>query len=45
MEDGEGQASVACCSPWGHKVSDMTEWLNDNNNEISTFSLIESSYQ
>jgi hypothetical protein len=26
--DGEGQASLVCCSPWGHKVSDMTEQLN-----------------
>ena len=26
--DGEGQQSLACCSPWGHKDSDMTEWLN-----------------
>ena len=26
--DGEGQGSLACCSPWGHKESDMTEWLN-----------------
>ena len=22
-----------CCSPWGHKESDMTEWLNNNNNK------------
>ena len=25
---GEGQGSLACCSPWGHKDSDMTEQLN-----------------
>ena len=25
--DGEGQGSLACCNPWGHKESDMTEWL------------------
>ena len=25
---GDGQGRLACCSPWGHKVSDMTEWLN-----------------
>ena len=25
---GDGQESLACCSPWGHKESDMTEWLN-----------------
>ena len=28
--DGEGQRSLVCCSPWGHKESDMTEWLNNN---------------
>ena len=22
--DGEGQGSLACCSPWGQKESDMT---------------------
>ena len=25
---GDGQGSLACCSPWDHKESDMTEWLN-----------------
>ena len=25
---GEGHGSLACCSPWGCKESDMTEWLN-----------------
>ena len=24
----DGQGSLACCSPWDHKESDMTEWLN-----------------
>ena len=28
LGDGDGQGSLACCSPWGHKESDMTEWLN-----------------
>ena len=23
--DGEGQGSLGCCSPWGHKESDMTD--------------------
>ena len=27
----EGQGSLACCSPWGHKESDATEQLNNNN--------------
>ena len=25
---GDGQGSLACCSPQGHKESDTTEWLN-----------------
>ena len=25
---GDGQRSLVCCSPWGHKESDTTEWLN-----------------
>ena len=25
---GDGQGSLASCSPWGHKESDMTEQLN-----------------
>ena len=26
--DGEGQGSLACCSPWGRKELDTTEQLN-----------------
>ena len=29
--DGEGQGSLACCSPWGHSESDTTGRLNNNN--------------
>ena len=25
---GDRQGGLACCSPWGHKESDRTEWLN-----------------
>ena len=25
LGDGKGQGSLLCCSPWGHKQSDMTE--------------------
>ena len=25
---GDGQGSLVCCSPWGRKELDMTEWLN-----------------
>ena len=27
--DVEGQRSLACCSPWGRKELDTTEWLNN----------------
>ena len=27
--DSEGQGTLVCCSPWGHKESDTTEWLNN----------------
>ena len=30
LGDGEGQGSLVCCSPWGHKESDMTEWQKNN---------------
>ena len=32
LGDGDGQGSLACCSPWGHKESDKTEQLNNNKN-------------
>ena len=25
---GDGQGGLACCSPWGHKESDVSERLN-----------------
>ena len=28
--DGEGLGSLACCSPWGHKVSDLIEPLDNS---------------
>ena len=34
LGDSEGQGSLACCSPWGGKESDMTWRLNTNNNCI-----------
>ena len=30
QKDSEGQGSLACCSPWGHKELDTTQWLNKN---------------
>ena len=34
LGDGDGQGSLACCSPWDHKKLDMTKWLNNNNKFI-----------
>ena len=31
--DGEGQGSLACCSPWGHKELDITELLNNSEDQ------------
>ena len=30
--DGEGLGGLTCCSPWGHKESDMTGRLNNSSN-------------
>ena len=35
LGDGEGQGSLACCSSWGRKESDMAEQLNKNNDKVS----------
>ena len=31
LGDSEGQRSLVCCRPWGHKESDMTERLSNSN--------------
>ena len=33
---GDGQGSLVCCSPWGHKESDMTERLNWTDDHMSS---------
>ena len=30
LGNGEGQGSLACCSPWDYKELDTTERLNNN---------------
>ena len=37
LGDGEGQGSLACCSPWGRKESDTTEQLNKSKTSISLY--------
>ena len=39
LGDGEGQGSLACCSPWGRKASDTTERLNNKDVTSTTFYL------
>ena len=28
---GDGQGSLACCSPWGHKELDTSNWTTESN--------------
>ena len=35
--DGEEQGGLVCCSRWGHKKSDTTEQLNNNNKNFILF--------
>ena len=37
---GDGQGSLTCCSPWGRKESQLTEWLNKN--KFSSVNVFES---
>ena len=32
LGNGEGQGSLVCCSPRGHKKADRTKRLNNSNN-------------
>ena len=34
LGSGDGQGSLECCSPWGHKGSDTTEQLNNSNSTL-----------
>ena len=42
--DGEGQGSLACCSPWGCKELDTTEQLNNNRLIIFYFQLVDNCF-
>ena len=39
LGDGEGQGSLVCCSPWGHKELDTTERLNNSVRAASCYKL------
>ena len=34
LGDSEGPGSLTCCSPWGHKESDMTEQLKNEQQKM-----------
>ena len=34
LGDGKGHGSLACCSPWACKESDMTEQLNNSYSSV-----------
>ena len=34
----DGQGNLACCSPWGRRESDTTEWLNWTEDKRSNLS-------
>ena len=36
LGDNERQGSMACCSPWGHRESDMPWWLKNNSSNAPT---------
>ena len=39
--DSDGPGSLACCSPWGRKELDTSEWLNNNNNSLCQCYIVE----
>jgi len=36
LGDYEGEGRLLCFSLWGHKESNMAEWLNNNNKSEET---------
>ena len=42
---GDGQGSLACSSPWGHKESDMADQLNNNKCEVVASEAVQYSFR
>ena len=40
LGDGDGQGSLACCSPWGHKESDKTKKLKNKYRKKKSLTLM-----
>ena len=41
LGDGEGQGSLACCSPWGRTESDTTEATQQQQQQQLTFGFMD----
>ena len=39
LGNDEGQGSLACCNPWGHKEMETTEQLNNNKSLLNVSSI------
>ena len=37
LGDGEGQGSLVCCTPWGHREQDTPDRLNNNKSRLKGF--------
>ena len=44
-EVGDGQGSLVCCSPWGHKELDTTERRNGHELKLTVWQVIILSYE
>ena len=44
LGDSAGQRSLVCCSPWGHKESDLTQ-LNNNNKNPDEVPVVQASFR
>ena len=40
LEEGEGQGSLAYCSPWGRKELDTMDWINWTEDKISQYRFV-----
>ena len=40
LEVGDGQGSLACCNPWGHKELDLSDWLYGLYNSLGRMSFL-----
>ena len=44
LGDGEGQGSLVCCSPWGHKESGSSQQVNKNTEKVLFLKFFKKNY-